>query len=173
MTCVHICECANNNNNNNNAMWSLKPERWGSPLVQEKYQEEKACDKRHPYRIITIPKIHFTHLGIKEIYCCSFRAIYIICALFSTKCHLFQKFTFFVRLILTVSKISTLSFKVSILLCLFYPPFPPFPPPPHTHTHCMCHSSYLILLHLITITFDIGYKLQNSFLQSLGSAYFL
>jgi len=25
----------------------LKPERWGSPLVQEKYQEEKACDKRH------------------------------------------------------------------------------------------------------------------------------
>jgi len=25
---------------------SLKPERWGSPLVQEKYQEEKACDKR-------------------------------------------------------------------------------------------------------------------------------
>jgi len=25
------------------------PERWGSPLVQEKYQEEKACDKRHPY----------------------------------------------------------------------------------------------------------------------------
>jgi hypothetical protein len=25
----------------------LKPERWGSPLVQEMYQEEKACDKRH------------------------------------------------------------------------------------------------------------------------------
>jgi len=25
----------------------LKPERWGSPLVQEKYQEEKACDKRN------------------------------------------------------------------------------------------------------------------------------
>jgi hypothetical protein len=24
----------------------LKPEWWGSPLVQEKYQEEKACDKR-------------------------------------------------------------------------------------------------------------------------------
>jgi len=23
-------------------------------LVQEKYQEEKACDKRHPYRIIII-----------------------------------------------------------------------------------------------------------------------
>jgi len=32
----------------------LKPERWGSPLVQEKYQEEKACDKRHPYHIIII-----------------------------------------------------------------------------------------------------------------------
>jgi len=32
----------------------LKPERWGSPLVQEKYQEEKACDKRHPYSIIII-----------------------------------------------------------------------------------------------------------------------
>jgi len=30
----------------------LKPEQWGSLLVQEKYQEEKACDKRHPYRII-------------------------------------------------------------------------------------------------------------------------
>ena len=26
---------------------SLKPERWGSPPVQEKYQEEKACDKTH------------------------------------------------------------------------------------------------------------------------------
>jgi len=32
----------------------LKPEQWGSPLVQEKYQEEKVCDKRHPYRIIII-----------------------------------------------------------------------------------------------------------------------
>jgi hypothetical protein len=32
----------------------LKPERWGSLLVQEKYQEEKACDKRHPYCIIII-----------------------------------------------------------------------------------------------------------------------
>jgi len=28
------------------AVWNLKPERWGSPLVQEKYQEEKYCDKR-------------------------------------------------------------------------------------------------------------------------------
>jgi len=32
----------------------LKPEWWGSLLVQEKCQEEKACDKRHPYRIIII-----------------------------------------------------------------------------------------------------------------------
>jgi len=24
----------------------LKPEWWGSPLVQEKYREKKACDKR-------------------------------------------------------------------------------------------------------------------------------
>jgi len=27
----------------------LKPERWGSPLVQENYWEEQVCDKRHPY----------------------------------------------------------------------------------------------------------------------------
>jgi hypothetical protein len=32
----------------------LKLERWGSPLVQEKYREEKACDKRHSYRLIII-----------------------------------------------------------------------------------------------------------------------
>ena len=32
----------------------MKPEQWGSPLVEAKYQEEKACDKRHPYRIIII-----------------------------------------------------------------------------------------------------------------------
>jgi len=36
------------------AVWSLKPERWGSPLVQEKCREEKACDERHPYRTIII-----------------------------------------------------------------------------------------------------------------------
>jgi len=33
-------------NTESTAVWSLKPERWGSPLVQGKYQEEKACDKR-------------------------------------------------------------------------------------------------------------------------------
>jgi hypothetical protein len=27
-------------------VWSLKPEGWGSPSFQEKYQGEKACDKR-------------------------------------------------------------------------------------------------------------------------------
>jgi hypothetical protein len=30
----------------------LKPEWWGSPLLQEKYWEEKACDERHPYLTI-------------------------------------------------------------------------------------------------------------------------
>ena len=40
-------------NTESTAVWSLKPERWGSPLVQERYQEEKACDKRHAYRMIT------------------------------------------------------------------------------------------------------------------------
>jgi predicted Fe-S protein YdhL (DUF1289 family) len=34
-------------NTESTAVWSLKPERWGSLLVQENYQEEKACDKRY------------------------------------------------------------------------------------------------------------------------------
>jgi len=37
-------------NTESTAVWSLKSERWGSLLVQEKCQEEKACDKRHPYK---------------------------------------------------------------------------------------------------------------------------
>ena len=41
----------------------MKPELWGSPLVQEKYQEERACDKRHPYRIIIIIIIIITAIG--------------------------------------------------------------------------------------------------------------
>jgi len=45
----------------------LKPERWGSSLVQEKYQEEKACDKRHPYHIIIIIII-MTTTNIHTIY---------------------------------------------------------------------------------------------------------
>jgi hypothetical protein len=45
----------NNNNNNNNKCKPTEPspiisqtlnQRWGSPLIQEKYHEEKACDKR-------------------------------------------------------------------------------------------------------------------------------
>jgi hypothetical protein len=41
-------------NTESTAALSLKPDRWATLLVQEKYREEKACDKRHPYRIITI-----------------------------------------------------------------------------------------------------------------------
>jgi len=33
-------------NNKSTAVWKFKPEQWGSPLVQEKYHEEKTCDKR-------------------------------------------------------------------------------------------------------------------------------
>ena len=47
-------------NTESTAMWSLKPEWWGSQLVQEKYQTEKACDKRQPYRIIIIIIWKFT-----------------------------------------------------------------------------------------------------------------
>jgi hypothetical protein len=32
----------------------LEPERWGSFLVQENYQEEKTCDKRQNNNILTI-----------------------------------------------------------------------------------------------------------------------
>ena len=33
-------------NTKSTAVRNLKPERWGSLLVQENYQEEKKCDKR-------------------------------------------------------------------------------------------------------------------------------
>jgi hypothetical protein len=33
-------------NTDSTAVWNLKPERWGSLLVQENYQEENTCDKR-------------------------------------------------------------------------------------------------------------------------------
>jgi len=36
-------------------------ERWGSPLVQGKYRGEKACDRRHTYRIIIIIIIKHAH----------------------------------------------------------------------------------------------------------------
>ena len=47
----------------------MKRERWGSPLVQEKYREEKAFDKRHPYRIIIIIiiVIYFLRTGTNAI----------------------------------------------------------------------------------------------------------
>jgi hypothetical protein len=44
----------------------LKRERWGSLLVQEKYREEKACDKRHPYRIIIIIIIIITDRNVQK-----------------------------------------------------------------------------------------------------------
>ena len=34
------------NNAESAAVWNLKSEWWGSPLIQEKYREEKAFDKR-------------------------------------------------------------------------------------------------------------------------------
>jgi hypothetical protein len=40
----------------------LKPERWGSLLVQENYQEEKACDKRNNKIIVII--IYLTANGL-------------------------------------------------------------------------------------------------------------
>jgi len=45
-------------NTENTAVWSLKRERRGSPLVQEKYQEEEVYDKRHPYRILIINRVN-------------------------------------------------------------------------------------------------------------------
>jgi hypothetical protein len=33
-------------NTESTAVGNLKPERWGTPLVQEKCRAEKACDKR-------------------------------------------------------------------------------------------------------------------------------
>jgi len=47
----------------------LKPERWGSPLVQEKYQAEKARDKRHPYHITTTTTTTTTTIIIIIIRC--------------------------------------------------------------------------------------------------------
>ena len=34
-------------NTESTAVLSLKPERWGPLMVQENYQDEKACDKRY------------------------------------------------------------------------------------------------------------------------------
>jgi len=35
----------------------VKPEWWGSPLVQEKYQEEKACGDKNNITIMMMIKI--------------------------------------------------------------------------------------------------------------------
>jgi hypothetical protein len=44
------CTCNITHNTESTAVWNLKPERWGSQLVQEqKYQGEKACDRRHDH----------------------------------------------------------------------------------------------------------------------------
>ena len=36
-------------NTESTVVWNLKPEQWGWPLVQVKYQGEKACDKRQQH----------------------------------------------------------------------------------------------------------------------------
>jgi len=54
----------------------LKPEQWGSPLVQEKDQEEKACDKRHPYRVIIIIGVIGPREESVKLSCAAFRSIY-------------------------------------------------------------------------------------------------
>ena len=54
-------------NTESTAVSNLKPERWGSPLVQEKYKEEKACDKIHPYCIIIV--IIMTKTGTYQYFC--------------------------------------------------------------------------------------------------------
>jgi hypothetical protein len=50
------------------AVRNLKPERWGSPLMQEKYQGEKACDKRQEQNNLIIILIS---LNFKKILCSS------------------------------------------------------------------------------------------------------
>jgi len=44
----------------------LKTERWGSPLAQEKYREDEACDKRQSYLIMIIIIIIIT-AGSREV----------------------------------------------------------------------------------------------------------
>jgi hypothetical protein len=50
--------CNITHNTESTAVGNLKPERWGSQLVQEKYQGEKASDKRNnsiQYSLIHVP----------------------------------------------------------------------------------------------------------------------
>ena len=42
------CTCNTTHNTESTAVWNLKPEWWGPPMVQEeKYLGEKACDRRY------------------------------------------------------------------------------------------------------------------------------
>jgi hypothetical protein len=45
-TTKHSYTCNITYNAECTAVWNLKVERWGSPLIQEKYQAEDACDRR-------------------------------------------------------------------------------------------------------------------------------
>jgi hypothetical protein len=49
----------------------LERERWGSLLVQEKYREEKGCDRRHIYRVIIIIIIVIIKKEMSE--CCEIK----------------------------------------------------------------------------------------------------
>ena len=46
LTTKDSCTCNITNNTESTEVWNLKPERWGSQLVEEKYRGEKACEKR-------------------------------------------------------------------------------------------------------------------------------
>jgi hypothetical protein len=51
------------------AVWNLKSEQWGSPLVQEKkYQEEKVCEKR--YRSTTTTSSSSSSSDVKHLIRC-------------------------------------------------------------------------------------------------------
>ena len=55
-------------NTESTAVWSLKPERWGSPLVQEKYWEKKTCDKRHSYLLLLLLLLLFLFFFVQILY---------------------------------------------------------------------------------------------------------
>ena len=54
----------------------MKREQWGSQLVQEKYQEEKACDKRHPYCIIIIIEEEELEQSVTTVFHVSYNVYY-------------------------------------------------------------------------------------------------
>jgi len=102
-------------NTESTAMWSLKPERWGSPLVQGKYREEKACDRRHPYRVIIIIIIipGLVHLHDSS-----------VCSLIYSRCFCRSRFihtTFGMFLSFITNKFSVhLHLQYNIISCQFY-----------------------------------------------------